>query len=204
MASSYPRCWSTSRPRRPALRELWRVLKPGGRAVITVPNANYPFLWDPINKTLEALFRRPIRHGPLAGIWANHERLYEREQLRARVAAAGFTVKAERAFTHHSFPFQHNLVYGLGKPLLESGLLPGGMANAVDRAAFDQADGSPLNPLRLAVRLLRWFDRHNAMDEPADRTTVNLAILAEKPLAEKPLAEKPLAEKPVAEKSEGG
>ena len=108
-------------------------------------------------------------------------RLYEREELRARVAAAGFVVRAERAFTHHCFPFSHNLVYGLGMPLLESGLLPAGLAQAADRTAFDQADGSALNPMRLAIQLLHWFDRHNPLDEPAGRSTVNLAILGEKP-----------------------
>lgn len=169
-----------------ALRELWRVLKPGGRLAITVPNADYPFFWDPINKTLEALFGRPIRSGPLAGIWANHLRLYDREELRERVEAAGFRVRAERAFTHHSFPFQHNLVYGLGKPVLDSGLLPASLTQAADRAAFDRPDGSALNPLRWAIRLLHWFDRHNSLAEPAGRTTVNLAVLAEKSAQEKP------------------
>jgi SAM-dependent methyltransferase len=162
------------------LREVRRVLKPGGVAAITVPHANYPFLWDPINWTLERLLGRPIRRGPLAGIWANHVRLYRREELRSAVERAGLVVEVERSFTHTSFPFIHNLVYGLGKPLLESGLLPQGMANAADRTTFDQNRGSLLNPVTLGISVLNWFDRPNALDEPPGRSTVNLAVKARK------------------------
>ena len=57
-----------------------------------------PFLWDPINKTLETLFNRKIRKGMLAGLWANHVRLYTMPQLRDPVRKAGFEIEAERAF----------------------------------------------------------------------------------------------------------
>jgi ubiquinone/menaquinone biosynthesis C-methylase UbiE len=150
------------------LKEVFRVLKPGGVVAITVPNANYPFWWDPINKTLEKVFHSHIQRGPLAGIWANHVRLYSLPDLR-------------KAVTHHSFPFIHNIVYGLGKPLLESGMMPDKMAKAADRTAFDDNKGSLLNPVNLGLAVFNWFDRKNVMDEALDRSTVNLCIKARKP-----------------------
>ena len=165
-----------------ALREAWRVLKPGGVLAATVPNANYPFLWDPLNKILQGLLNRPIRRGPLAGIWANHVRLYSAGQLRQAVVAAGFRIADERSLTHYCFPFIHNLVYGLGKPLLESGALPASMAAVADRANFD-ASGARLNPIRLGVALFNLFDRPNRDCEPIGRSSVNLAIKGYKPHA---------------------
>lgn len=168
---------------RAGLREAYRVLKPGGVMVATVPHANYPFWWDPINKTLETVFRTHIQRGPLAGIWANHVRLYQPEELRQAVVEAGFLVEEERSFTHHCFPFIHNLVYGLGKPLLESGRMPKSMANAADRLSFDKNQGSLLNPVNLGLRVLNFFDRKNTINEPPGRSTVNLAIKGRKPHA---------------------
>lgn len=166
-----------------ALAELFRVLKPGGVLVITVPNANYPFWWDPINKTLEIFLKTKVRRGPLAGIWANHVRLYTMPELRRPVVRAGFAIEAERAFTHYSFPFIHNLVYGLGKPLLESGALPANMAHAADRTTFDQNDGRLLNPINLGLAVLNLFDKPNKLDEPLHRSTVNLCVKARKPVS---------------------
>ena len=164
------------------LREVARVIKPGGVVAITVPNENYPFWWDPINKTLETLTGRHITKGPLAGIWANHVRLYSRERLRMITQEAGLIIEEERAFTHYCFPFIHNIVYGLGKPLLESGLLPESLADAADRTRFERNSGSLLNPINLGLAVFNWFDRRNTMNEPEGRSTVNLCIKGRKPL----------------------
>jgi SAM-dependent methyltransferase len=162
------------------LREVYRVLKPGGVVAITVPNADYPFWWDPINKTLETLLQTHISRGPLAGIWANHVRLYTGPELRDSVRSAGFTIEEERAFTHYCFPFIHNLVYGLGKPLLESGRLPRSMADAANRTTFDRNNGSLLNPINLGLKAFNFFDRRNVMNEAEGRSTVNLCIKGRK------------------------
>lgn len=164
-----------------ALREVYRVLKPGGVVAITVPHWNYPFWWDPINKTLETLFGVHIQYGPLAGIWANHVRLYTQPELRRSVLGSGLEIEEERSFTHDCFPFIHNIVYGAGKPLLESGLLPSGMATAANRITFTENTGSLLNPINLGLRVFNFFDRHNTINEHPRRSTVNLAVKARKP-----------------------
>jgi SAM-dependent methyltransferase len=164
-----------------AMRELARVLAPGGTLGLSVPNADYPLLWDPINKVLEAAFGTHIQTGPLAGIWANHVRLYSPESLSSVVNAAGLDVAEVRCYTHYCFPFIHNLVYGVGKELLERGLLPGDMAAAADRYRTDTG-GSLLNPVRLGLALFNAVDRLNDWDPPTpDRSFLNIALRARKP-----------------------
>ncbi len=50
-----------------ALAEIRRVLAPGGLLALSVPNAGYPFLWDPINRAWSALGGAPLRTGPPSG-----------------------------------------------------------------------------------------------------------------------------------------
>ncbi|MFQ5856763.1 MAG: class I SAM-dependent methyltransferase [Anaerolineae bacterium] len=163
-----------------ALLEVARTLRPDGVIAVTVPNANYPFLWDPINKTLESLCGAHISQGPLAGIWANHIRLYDPFQLRSLVEGCGLIVEELRSFTHYAFPFIHNIVYGVGKPLLESGVLPTTIARTADRSYLGDG-GSMFDPVKFGLRLFYAIDRFNKMDEPPGRSTVNLCVKARKP-----------------------
>ena len=158
-----------------ALREVKRVLKPGGVIAITVPHQDYPLLWDPINWSRERIGLPPIRSGFFGGLWTNHERLYTRAGILDLVDQAGLHAEEFRQMVHYCFPFAHNLVYGLGKQLVESGLLP-----SADRFRYDENTGSLLNPLNLG----RWiFNRIDELNDPVSdegKTTVILSVKARK------------------------
>ena len=162
------------------LAEVHRVLKPGGKLAVTVPYCHYPAWYDPINRLSEAIRRRPIRTGPFAGIWANHERLYDSEQLTAVLSAAGFSVGPVAYLTHYCFPGTQTIVYTLGKGLIEKGLLPPAVSRSVHRFEGEANRGSPLNPLNWALSLFHRIDRLNEdLGRMARmRTFVNLAVLA--------------------------
>jgi 2-polyprenyl-3-methyl-5-hydroxy-6-metoxy-1,4-benzoquinol methylase len=72
------------------VREMGRVLKQGGHLTMTVPNADYPFTFDPLNALLELLVGR---HLPF-GMWGfGHRRLYKVQSLRELLGDAGLAVR---------------------------------------------------------------------------------------------------------------
>jgi glycosyltransferase involved in cell wall biosynthesis/SAM-dependent methyltransferase len=165
-----------------AAREMMRVLKPGGTLIITVPHANYPFNWDPINWVLQRLTGKHIGgRTPVSGIWYDHKRLYTRDQLVSLMGGAGFEVEEVRGLTHSIIPFAHLLLYGIGKPLLRSRVLPGTMRTSLDRHGMGGAKPSGL-VARLSA-LLERIDRPN--DDPdievKESTFLGLALRATKP-----------------------
>jgi SAM-dependent methyltransferase len=160
---------------RSALLEVKRILKPGGVVAITVPNHDYPLLWDPVNWTRERLGLAPIREGFFGGLWTDHQRLYTRDSIADLVRGAGLGVEDSRQFVHHCFPFAHNLVYGLGMRLVQSGIL-----SEADRFRYDANTGSRFAPLNMARGLFRWVDSWNDPVSDEGKTAVILSVKARK------------------------
>ena len=99
------------------LKELKRILRPGGLLIISVPSHEYPLLWDPPNWFLEKLFGKHIKMGYWAGIWNQHKRLYRPNQLENSIEKAGLKLKTIKSLTWWCLPFNHHIV-NLGARIL--------------------------------------------------------------------------------------
>lgn len=157
-----------------AISEMCRVMKPGGKAVVTVPNKRYPFWWDPANWLLERLTGRhlPANIWWLSGIWADHVRLYDENELKEKLEGQGFKVEKVWRATSYCFPFSHFLFYGVGKNLVEKGWLP-------EFNRFSETGGSRLSSILLFP--IYFIDRLN--EKPIKKiSSVNLVYKISRPV----------------------
>ena len=108
------------------LAEIHRVLADDGLLLLSVPHHRYPLLWDPLNWVLERAFGThvPAHIWWLAGIWADHLRLYTAAGIARKVESAGFDLEEMWFTTPRCLPFAHFLLYGIGKNIVERGLCP--------------------------------------------------------------------------------
>jgi len=141
-----------------ALGELTRVLKDNGNMLVTVPAKNYPFLWDPLNFILERLFRWhvPSRIHWLAGIWADHLRLYKIEEIEKKVVDTGLVIEKKQTATYISLPFIHFLLYGVGKNIIKYKLA----TNDFNRFNLDAKESLLLKIVRLPIYFFDGFNKY--------------------------------------------
>lgn len=138
------------------LDEIFRVLKPGGIMVLTTCNIDYPFLWDPINWTLQHFFNTHIKAGFWAGIWNQHLRLYKVQALNEIMRKSKFKVEKSELLTRWCLPFNHYLVNFVAR-LFYSGNLPKSISKGLNK--FDNEQGS--FPIKFIFWLVNTFDKLN-------------------------------------------
>lgn len=145
------------------LKEIKRVLKNDGILCLTVPNANYPFMWDPLNKIMETVTGNHIKDGFWAGLWFNHIRLYTVDQMKAVVEKAKLKVQTAEALTFWCLPFNHHLV-NIGARIVYKKGTSEKFVQAVSKYHVDQ-------PLSLKVKfgfgVFRLIDSLNDIYQPA-------------------------------------
>ncbi len=153
-----------------ALAELRRVLKPGGSLLISVPHQNFPFLWDPINWTLMKFFNTHMNPDRwwIAGIWADHVRLYTKKELLSKIENSGFVVLNNEDVVMWSWPFSHFLLYGIGKNLVER----------FGTSGFDRFNIDASKPLSKFLASFMRFPSHLLDKKIPTKTSTNLVVHA--------------------------
>ena len=157
------------------LAEVCRVLKPGGRVAITVPNHDYPLLWDPVNWVRERVGAKPIRSGFFGGLWTNHERLYTRSRSCGWSSERTWKSRTSGSSSTTAFPSPTTSFTGSGCGSCRPAFSP--------RPTASGTTGTPDfrgNPLNLARGLFNAIDRWNDPVSDEGRTTVILSVKAEK------------------------
>jgi ubiquinone/menaquinone biosynthesis C-methylase UbiE len=147
------------------LKEVYRVLKPGGVLCITVPNANYPLLWDPVNRLMEDFSGRHIKNGFWAGIWFGHIRLYKPDQIKKVVEKSGFNIESVKSLTWWCLPFNHNII-NLAARVLYSGNL----SETITQSASKYSKKSQKSLfVALGYGIFRLIDSLNEIYQPKKR-----------------------------------
>lgn len=172
-----------------AVLELYRVLKPKGLVGITVPNHNYPFVWDPLNWVREhlGLGHFSEKSGFWGGIWAlNHLRLYYPEEIKKLIENGGFKISKMKGLTHYGLPFNHLVLY-LGKQFYTRLPVPESIRKSMEK--FEWKENSSLeirhstfrlNPLEWALSFLKWSDHFNDNFESLKKSSMAIALVAKK------------------------
>lgn len=156
-----------------AVTELRRVLKKNGTLVVTVPNKDFPFLWDPLNWLLMRFLNTHVNKNIwwLAGIWADHERLYSKVEIKTLLANK-FNINEIKPVLHWCWPFSHFLLYGIGKNIVER----------ISNKSFDRFNFTENKPISGALARLMALPAKLDIFHENSLTSANWVVIANKPI----------------------
>lgn len=162
-----------------ALNEVKRVLKPGSTLIITVPNHNYPFFWDPLNWTREHL---KLGHfspnsGFFGGIWAMHLRLYYPQEVKRLAEKAGLKIEKIAAQTHYCLPFNHNILYA-GKQLYTKLPVFESVRNTMEKFEWQKTEGKnkKFNLIRMVFKIFEMIDELNNREIKLSESSMGIML----------------------------
>lgn len=156
------------------LAESYRVLKRDGVLVLTTCNIDYPFFWDPVNWILQHFFNTHIKKGFWAGIWNQHDRLYQVTTIEGLIKNAGFKIEQSQILTSWCLPFNHYFLNLIAK-LFYLNKLPKNIAQGMNK--FKNNRQSWL--VKLVFNFVNWVDYLNDL-LPAREVGVSIFIKAYK------------------------
>lgn len=136
-------------------REVARVLKPGGRALLTCPITTFPWTYDPVNRALQRLGT----HVPAGAYAYGHDKLMERDELERWLAEDGLHVDARTPLSGPLTGLVESYWAGFAQKLMK--------ANAKNQDA--KASGLAVRPDDKEPPGVAVVDRLIALDEKLTR-----------------------------------
>ncbi|MBE9529223.1 MAG: class I SAM-dependent methyltransferase [Proteobacteria bacterium] len=168
----------------PTMKEIFRVLKPGGIVGLTVPNASYPLFWDPPNwiRGHLGLGHFNPKNTVTGGVWSyDHKRLYRHGEIKRLAEETGFNVMEMESVTHYCVPFNY-LILRLGKLFYTS--IPASLSTAETMEKFEwrkEAPKSRFDLIMTVFKLFKWVDSGNDRLRGVDKSSVSVLLKLEKP-----------------------
>ncbi|MDP8261806.1 MAG: methyltransferase domain-containing protein [Candidatus Ancaeobacter aquaticus] len=143
--------------------EIKRVFKDSGTIAVTVPNHNYPLLWDPFNKIRESLGLGHFSpdNGFWGGLWAMHLRLYYLQDIIKLIESVGFKVNDKSMITHYCLPFNHNILY-VGKRLGSFMPIPKSLSESMEKFEWKTKQDSVFYRfIQFCMKIINIIDKKN-------------------------------------------